>query len=97
MDGSEARSYADLTMDWKHCGWDRDSRHFFACRAGTIPAPVLRVDVETGAQEPWMDVTPMVRSGVDSINSFQLDGDAGRYACSYISNESHLYHAQGLM
>jgi hypothetical protein len=96
MDGSEPRSYPSLAMDWKHCGWDRDARHFFAFRSGVLPAPVVRVDVETGAQEPWMDVTPMARSGVDSINSVQFDRDAERYACSYISNESHLYHAQGL-
>ncbi|HET9941440.1 MAG TPA: hypothetical protein VFR25_10115, partial [Candidatus Eisenbacteria bacterium] len=96
MDGSDPRSYSELTMDWKQCGWQGDSRHFFAYRAGALPAPVVRVDADTGSQEPWMDIMPMVRSGVDSINSVQFDRSAERYACCYISNESHLFHAQGI-
>ena len=96
MDGSEPTIYPELDQVWKPCGWAEDSRHFFAHRSGAIPSTVLKIDARTGAQEVWMEVTPLIRSGVDGINSLRLSRDGERYACSYVSNDGTLCHARGL-
>ncbi len=96
IDGSEPFVYQDLDTVWRPAGFTADSRHFFVFSMGRIPSPVLRVDAATGAHEPWMDVVPMIRSGVDGVNSLRLSTDGERYACSYVSNDGTLYHTRGL-
>jgi hypothetical protein len=95
-DGSPHRSFPELDTGARIAGWTGDSRSFFIFLAGSLPAPMVRVDVETGAMEPWMEITPMVRSGVDSINAVNVTRDGERYVCSYVRVDSTLYHVRGL-
>ena len=76
--------------------WTTDSRGLYTWTRSEVPTPVLRVDVETGASEPWMEILPMVRSGVAGFNSVKLTPDGERYACSYVMVDSTLFLARGL-
>jgi serine/threonine protein kinase/Tol biopolymer transport system component len=96
LDGSEPREFPDLDQTWRPAGWDLDSSSFFVYGTGSIPCPVLRVHADTGAREPWMEVTPRVRSGVDGINAVRLSQNGERYACSYMSTNGMLCHVRGL-
>jgi Tol biopolymer transport system component len=78
-------------------GWTADSKSVFVFHGGAIPARVLRVDVVTADAEPWMEIRPSQRSGVDNINSVRLSEDGERYACSYPMIDSTLYLARGLV
>ncbi|HSQ61505.1 MAG TPA: protein kinase [Acidobacteriota bacterium] len=77
-------------------GWTEDSRRIYVSFAGEIPCRVLRVEIETGATEPWMEIWPMVRSGVDGLNTVRMSADGERYACSYPMVDSTLFLARGL-
>jgi len=96
LDGSAPRPFAQLDGSYRPAGWAGDSRSFFVSRAAELPAKVSRVDVETGAMEPWTEVTPLSRSGVDGINSIRITLDGERYVYSYPRTHSVLHHARGL-
>ncbi|HET9252038.1 MAG TPA: protein kinase [Candidatus Eisenbacteria bacterium] len=96
LDGSAPRPFAKLGLSYRPAGWAGDSRSFFVFRATEIPAKVSRVDAGTGAMEPWTEVTPLSRSGVDGINSMRFTPDGERYAYSYPRTHSVLHHARGL-
>ena len=96
LDGSEPRVFEDLDQKWRPAGWAADSASFFAFGTGSIPAPIVRIDVETGRREPWTDIVPLVRSGVDGVNAVRLSEDGERYAYSYVSMTSVLCHVSGL-
>jgi len=52
--------------------------------------------VETGRREPWVTVTPRLRSGVQGVNAVYLTPDGETYAYSYNQSLSTLYIARGL-
>jgi len=94
--GGAVRDFDELEVGIRIAGWTADSKSVFVFSGGGIPSRVFRVDVGSGAAEPWMELWPAHRSGVDSINSVKLSADGERYACSYPMIDSTLYHAQGL-
>jgi hypothetical protein len=73
--------------------WTADSRGVYTWTRSEIPSPILRVDVETGTSERWMEIWPMVRSGVAGFNSIRVTPDGERYACSYVMVDSTLFLA----
>jgi hypothetical protein len=96
LDGSEPRVFEALGQGWRPAGWFADSASFFAYGTGSIPAPIQRVDAETGVREAWGEVAPLVRSGVEGVNSLRISQDGERYAYSYMCNSSALCYAKGL-
>jgi serine/threonine protein kinase/Tol biopolymer transport system component len=96
LDGSEPREFSDIDESWRPAGWAPDSSSFFIFGTSSIPGPVMRVNVETGARDPWTEITPRMKSGVDGINAVRLSADGERYACSYVSNLGVLCHVRGL-
>jgi len=63
---------------------------------GSIHSSVVRVDVASGSVEPWMEIEPRGRGGVDAISTVRMTRDGERYVCSYYRRDSVLYLAQGL-
>ncbi|HET9951240.1 MAG TPA: protein kinase [Candidatus Eisenbacteria bacterium] len=78
------------------CGWTADSRSIFVHDRNRIPAPVSRLEVDSGQSVPWMEIHPLHRSAVSGLNSVRVSRDGERYACSYVHSSSALYHARGL-
>ena len=95
-DGSAPRRFPKLDSGWRPARWAADSKSFFAFRGSVIPAPVFRVDAATGSMEPWVEISPLVRSGVGGLNSVRITPDGERYVCSYPRTVSALFHARGL-
>ncbi len=94
-DGS-SRLIPGLLPSFLPATWTADARALFVWSRGEVPARILRVDVETGATEPWMELWPLVRSGVAGFNSLRMTPDGEQYACSYVMVDSTLFHARGL-
>ena len=96
VDGGTPRIFPELDGTWRQARWMGDSKSFFVFRTGRIPAPVFRVDVATGAKEPWTEIEPLERSGISGVNSLLMARDGERYVCSYSKLASSLFHARGL-
>jgi eukaryotic-like serine/threonine-protein kinase len=96
VDGGAPRPFPELAAPWRTAGWMGDSKSFFAFRGGAVPTQVFRVDAESGAKEPWVEIDPVERSGVSGINTARFTRDGERYVCSYTRIDSALFHARGL-
>ena len=94
--GDPEHAFPDLDSRYRPAGWFGDSKSFFVSGSTSVPAPVFRVDVATGALESWMSIEPRFRGGIEGINSVRFTRDGERYVCSYVRADSVLYHAQGL-
>ena len=77
-------------------GWAADSRSVYTWSRSEVPAHIERINVQTGVSEPWMEIWPIVRSGVGGFNSIHVTPDGMRYACSYVMIDATLFHARGL-
>jgi len=64
-------------------GWSRDSRSVFVRVSTTIPAPVDRIDLSSGARTHVRDVMPGDRTGVMGIYPGPIVSDGQGYAYSY--------------
>lgn len=96
VDGESSRLIPGITPTRLAAGWTADSKGIFTWARSEVPLKVERVDVETGASEPWVEIWPMVRSGVAGFNSLCVTPDGEKYACSYIMIDSTLFLARGL-
>lgn len=97
LDGSPPRPFPQLDASRRPAGWTADSRSFYVFQAGAVPAPVFLVDAATQTMEPWGEIMPMVRSGVDGINALRVMADGERYVVSYPRTDCVLYHARGFL
>jgi serine/threonine protein kinase len=77
-------------------GWDTTGRFLFVYRPGELPARVFRLEVATGAREPWKDLIPADPTGVTFIRPPHFAGDGGSYAYSYARALSRLHLAKDL-
>ncbi|HEY6572645.1 MAG TPA: protein kinase, partial [Candidatus Eisenbacteria bacterium] len=96
MEGGDPRVLPGSGPGTGFAGWSEDPAVIFVHDRNHVPTPVLRVNVETGASEPWLEITPLHRSAVTGINSVRLSRNGERYAYSYVHPSSTLYHARGL-
>ena len=76
--------------------WTRDGKAVYTIERGVLPAPVQRVDVETGRRELHLAIAPPNPSGVDGINTVCFTADGEQYAYSYTQVLAELYLARGL-
>ncbi len=96
VDGGEPRTIPQSnTVD--PIRWSSDGRSIFAMEIGTVPAKVVKVDVETGRRELWKELGPADISGVVQIAPILLTPDARAYVYSYsLASTSDLYVVNGL-
>ncbi|MGE5176107.1 MAG: protein kinase domain-containing protein [Hyphomicrobiales bacterium] len=97
LDSGRLTTFDRLEPGYRPAGWAGDSASAFFFQGGEVPARVVRLDIASGAVEPWMEVRPSQRSGVVGVNSVRLSADGERYACSYPMIDSSLYLARGLV
>jgi hypothetical protein len=96
LEHGESRLVPGLGPGPLPASWTADSRSIYMWHRSEVPTRVIRVDVETGSTEPWMEIWPTVRSGVNGFNSVHLTADGEKYACSYVMIDATLFHARGL-
>lgn len=94
--GGEPRRIPGLAPDEVPCGWDAAGRFLYVYRPGELPARISRLDVETGARQPWMELMPGDPTGITFIRAPHFTRDGGSYAYSYARTLSKLYLVKGL-
>ncbi|MGE5275980.1 MAG: protein kinase domain-containing protein [Acidobacteriota bacterium] len=94
--GGEPRPIPGLAADELPCAWDGSGRFLFVYRPGELPARISRIEVATGARQPWKTLMPADPTGVTFIRPphFSRDGEACAY--SYSRRLSNLYLVRGL-
>ena len=78
------------------CGWDAAGRNLFVYRPGQLPARMTRLDIETGARQPFMELMPGDPTGITFIRAPHFTRDGSAYAYSYSRVLSTLYLVKGL-
>ncbi len=96
VEGGEPRRIPGLASDELPCGWDASGRVLFVYRPGELPAHVFRVDLETGARQPWKELMPGDPTGVSFIRPPHFTHEGESYAYSYARILSRLYLVKGL-
>ncbi|MEP6769141.1 MAG: WD40 repeat domain-containing serine/threonine protein kinase, partial [Acidobacteriota bacterium] len=92
----EPRRIRGLAADELPTGWDATGRFLFVYRPGELPARVFRLDVASGAREPWKELIPADPTGVTFIRPPHFAGDGGSYAYSYARSLSRISLAKDL-
>ena len=97
VDGGEPRLLPGLQDHIRGIQWMEGGKFLVGFDRGRIPARVLRIDIESGASEVWMEIRPGRESGVSGINSVCLTPDGERYVASYVQTLNELHTARGLL
>jgi serine/threonine protein kinase/Tol biopolymer transport system component len=65
-------------------------------RRGEIPTRIERLDLESGARSPWLELAPSDRAGLLDVGFILLSADGNSYVYSYRRMLSTLYFVDGL-
>ena len=73
-----------------------DGRYLYTGARRDLPGRIFRVEVATGAREPWRTLLPADPAGVRSIGNIHVTPDGASYAYTYNRLLSELYLVSGL-
>ena len=76
--------------------WAEDGKSLFVFKRDRLPAPVYRLDLETGKRTPWMELMPADPAGVTRIPIVVMTPDGKSYAYNLARDLSDLYLVRGL-
>ncbi len=76
--------------------WTADGREVYAISNAEIPLRVFRVNLNTGQQTLWKEVTPSDQSGIAGRINMLITPDGNSYAYTYRRVLSDLYLVPGL-
>jgi hypothetical protein len=96
LGAGEPRRIPGLEPGELPCGWDTAAKNLFVYRPGELPARISRVDIETGARQPFIELMPGDPTGITFIRAPHFTRDGGAYAYSYARTLSTLYLVKGL-
>jgi Tol biopolymer transport system component len=77
-------------------GWSDDGRRLFLYRIGDVPERVQQLDIETGKNEPWRELTLEDPAGLVRIHPVKVTPDSRYWGFSYSRVLSDLYVVMGL-
>ena len=83
LDGTAPRPLSGGVPGETPIVWSADGRSLFVYRRNELPARIARVDVESGRREPWKEIAPADRTGLDRIDSIRMTPDGRAYAYGY--------------
>ena len=96
LSGGEPHAIPDTNGREGVVGWGSDGKSLFMLESRTVPANVLRVDIETGKRKLWKTITPVEPSGVDSIAPVRIGADEKSYVYGLNRRLTNLYVVEGL-
>jgi hypothetical protein len=73
-----------------------DGKSLLVRSVSGVPVVVTKVDLATGARQPWKQITPADPAGVQRIPSLQFSADGKSYTYSLGRQLSDLYVVDGL-
>jgi dipeptidyl aminopeptidase/acylaminoacyl peptidase len=94
--GGEPRRVPGTSLEDVAIRWAAGGRALFVQRRTGLPARVERVDVATGAREPWLELTPPDPAGVHGIGPIHLSSDGRTAVYSYRRKLDQLFVVEGL-
>ncbi|HYH10532.1 MAG TPA: protein kinase [Thermoanaerobaculia bacterium] len=96
IDGTSATPVNNVEKGEIPIEWSADGLALFVHDPTELPARVTRVDLTTGAREPWKEFTPSDPAGVYKIAPVLMTRDGSAYAYNAMRVLSELYVAEGL-
>jgi DNA-binding winged helix-turn-helix (wHTH) protein/Tol biopolymer transport system component len=84
-----ATGFTPTVLRWSHSG------KTLLAQADSVPATLLRVDVETGRCTPWQEIAPLDLAGVSHIWPAVLSQDEHTIVYSFLRNLSELFVVDG--
>jgi hypothetical protein len=94
--GGSPRPLQGIREQERPIQWAADGRALFTFERGVLPAPVRRVEIETGRSDLVLEIEPVNPGGVRGINNVALARDGEVYAYSYVQILSELNIVSGL-
>jgi hypothetical protein len=95
--GGEPRPLASITADLRPFAFSADGGAVFSFERGKVPAIIYRTDVKTGERTNWRDLSPLDRTGVDSLTRLAMTPDESVIVFSYPQSLCDLFAIEGLM
>jgi hypothetical protein len=76
--------------------WTSDGKGVFTIHGGPLPVEVYRVDLDSGKQTLWKEITPPDVAGIAGLINLLITPDGKSYAYTYRRALSDLYLVPGL-
>jgi serine/threonine protein kinase len=98
VEGGDPRPLAGLSPQEYVLRWSSDGRHVFVADRGLdkLPAPIFRVDIDSGRRETWKELMPSDPAGVSGLAWICLTPDGESHVYTYVRRLSDLYLVEGL-
>jgi Tol biopolymer transport system component len=97
IDGSDPQTIQGLDPNLELIQYDEDGRSLYLRRVGTVPAEILRYDLQDERLEPWRELAPSDRTGIIRADKVAITPDAETYAYTCIRiTSSVLYVLEGI-
>ncbi len=96
IDGGKSQPLTGLAKGDIPIQWSADGRTLYVFQRGEVPARVFRYDLESHRKEPWKELAPFDRAGVNVILPIRITPDGKSYAYSYGQILSELDLVEGL-
>ena len=97
VDGGEPRTLPGIPGRARVIGWTRDGGSLLYMLRGEVPAPVFRIDVESGERTHWADLAPRSLAGVVTLTRIVMTPDAESFVYSYPRFLTNLYKVEGIL
>jgi Serine/threonine protein kinase len=95
VDGGDPRQVPGQTAGLTPVAWCRNGE-LLSYRRGEIPAHIVRLDLQSGKQRPWKDLTPPDRTALTFLGTIRFTSDCETYAYSPQYDPSTLFVVSGL-
>jgi hypothetical protein len=96
IEGGPARPLPGVEVGEGPVVWSADGGSIFVYHRQDVPARVFRIDIATGAREPWKTIAPPDRSGLVAVDNVVMTPDSRAYAGSYEQILTSLELVEGL-
>ncbi|HKW50384.1 MAG TPA: WD40 repeat domain-containing serine/threonine protein kinase [Candidatus Eisenbacteria bacterium] len=96
LEGGATRPVNGLEPLERPIDWSEDGKALYVFMRGILPAPVVRVDLETGERTVVREIAPSDPTGVGGITAIRMTRDASAFAYSYPQALGDLYVIEGL-
>jgi Tol biopolymer transport system component len=94
--GGEPTPAVGLEQDEMVAGWTTDPDSVYVRRRNELPSRVFRLNLRTGAREPWGTLMPADSAGVTGIGGTNITPDGKAYVYSFLRSLADLYLVEGL-
>ena len=96
VEGGAPRPVNGIHTQERPIEWSEDGKALFVFTRGVLPAPITRIDIETGARQVVREIAPSDPTGVGGITAARMTPDASAIAYSYPQGLGDLYVIEGL-